>query len=77
MSVIKFDPIAAFLDDLPDFGDLDMEELEQYRERTAQAIRELDALEPRSQTGEAYEQWAELHEDLEDVLDEILDCMED
>ena len=75
MSIIKFNPqewdrITAFLDAVPDT-------LKQYRRETEQTIRDLDALEPGSQTSEAYELWADLHEDLEDVLDEILDCLED
>ncbi|MGM9604370.1 MAG: hypothetical protein ACI3XG_04830 [Faecousia sp.] len=82
MSVIKFTPqeserIEEFLDSVPDIGQMDAETLKQYRERTEQAIRDLDELEPRSQTSEAYERWADLHEDLEDTLDEILDCLED
>ena len=82
MSVIKFDPkafdrFADFLDSLPDFGLLDAQELKQFREQTEQAIRELDELEPRSQTSEVYDQWADLHEELEDALDEILDTLEE
>lgn len=82
MGVIKFDPkemerIEAFLEDVPDIDELDAQELAQYRVLTQQMIADLDALEPRSEKSEAYDHWAELHEDLEDVLDEILDCMED
>ena len=82
MSIIKFDPtqaqrIADFLDSLPDIGQMDADTLKEYRLQTQQTIQELDELEPRSQTSEAYELWADLHEELEDVLDEILDCLED
>ena len=82
MSVIKFDPkemerIEAFLDEVPDIDQLDAQELELYRVRTQQMIDDLDAQEPRSEKSEAYDHWAELHEDLEDVLDEILDRLED
>lgn len=82
MSIIKFNPqeqerIAAFLDSIPDIGAMDADALRQYRKETEQTIAALDELEPRSQTSEAYELWAELHEDLEDVLDELLDCLED
>lgn len=82
MSIIKFNPqeqerIAAFLDSIPDIGAMDADTLRQYRKETEQTIAALDELEPRSQTSEAYELWAELHEDLEDVLDELLDCLED
>ena len=82
MSIIKFNPqewdrITAFLDAVPDIGAMDADTLKQYRRETEQTIRDLDALEPGSQTSEAYELWAELHEDLEDVLDELLDRLEE
>ena len=82
MSIIKFNPekleeIAEFLDNVPDFDDMDAHVLRQYRKETEQMIAALNELEPRNQNSDAYEQWAELHEDLEDVLDEILDCLED
>lgn len=37
----------------------------------------LDAREPKNMNSEAYEQWADEHEELEDYLDEILDRMEE
>lgn len=82
MSIIKFNPqqwerITVFLDAVPDIGAMDAGRLKQYRRETEQTIQALDALEPGSQTSEAYALWADLHEDLEDVLDEILDCLED
>ena len=81
MSVMKFDPkemerIGAFLEAVPELEGLDAPALEQYRAQTQQMIDDLDAQEPRSEKSEAYDTWAELHEDLEDVLDEILDLME-
>lgn len=82
MSIIRFNPqeserIEKFLDSIPDIGQMDLETLKQYRAKTEQALRDLDQLEPGSETSQAYERWAELHEDLEDTLDEILDCLED
>ena len=82
MSMIKFNPeafdrIAEFLDAVPEIDELDAEGLRQYRKETEGMLDALDELEPRNQHSDAYEQWAELHEDLEDVLDELLDCLED
>lgn len=82
MSIIRFnsqqaDPIRQFLDTLPDIDLMDVPSLRHYLAETQNTIQALDALEPRSETSEAYEQWADLHEELEDVLDEILDCLED
>lgn len=81
MGVIKFDPrelerIEAFLEEAPDPDELERQELERCRLQTQQMIDALNALEPRSEKSEAYDHWAELHEDLEDLLDEILDCLE-
>ena len=82
MSMIKFNPesfdrIAEFLDNVPEIDALDADGLRQYRKETETMLDALDELEPRNQSSDAYEQWAELHEDLEDVLDEVLDCLED
>ena len=82
MSIIKWEPQAwerfeQLLDSVPHVPKMDADTLKAYRERIEQAIGELNALEPRSQTGEDYDHWADLHEELEDILDEILDCLED
>ena len=81
MSVIKFDPqqlerIAALLEDLPDPAGMDREALEQARQQVENAIDQLNELEPRNENSEIYEDWAALHEDLEDALDDILDDLE-
>ena len=74
MSIIQFNPqqmaeIELFLDTLP--------ELEQMRNKVQSLIDRLDALEPKNENSEAYDDWADLHEDLEDVLDEILDMQDE
>ena len=62
MAIIEFDPA----------GDL----LAQKAALEAQ-IAQLDAREPADMESEAYEAWADEHELLEDMLDEILDLLED
>lgn len=79
--MIRFDPkkleaVEAFLEQLPEFDALEAQMLPQWEQRIREAIRELDALEPRREGSEEYDQWADLHEALEDALDEILDFME-
>ncbi len=52
---------------------------EALRERLAQLrcqIAELDRKEPRNMESEAYEEWADAHEELEDLVDEILDQLD-
>ena len=41
-----------------------------------EAIDRLNQLEPRNEHTDAYDHWAQLHEDLEDVLDDILDSLD-
>ena len=62
---------------LPDVWDMTGEELAQYRRELEQQIAELDAREPKNMLSEAYEAWADRHEELEDLLDEVLDRMEE
>ncbi len=52
------------------------EQLRAYQAALQKQIAELDAKEPRNMNSEAYEAWAEEHEELEDLLDEILDLLE-
>ena len=42
-----------------------------------QELQRLDQKEPRNMDSDAYEEWADEHEELEDYLDEILDRMEE
>ena len=61
MAMIKFDPA----------GDL----LAQKAALEAQ-IAELDTREPANMESEEYDLWADEHEQLEDMLDEILDLLD-
>lgn len=83
MPVIPFPQFASdeafddFLDSIPDVEDMDAETLKEYQIKLTDAIHALDAMEPKNEESEAYEDWADKHEDLEDILDEILDQMDD
>lgn len=78
MSIIEF-PQEDILDltDMPDVEDMEPDTLKQWRDRIAAAIRQLDGAEPKNEASEEYDQWAQDHEDLEDILDEILDRLEE
>ena len=52
-------------------------ELEQQLSQLRKVLAELDAQEPKNSNSEAYEDWADRHEDLEDQIDEVLDRLED
>ena len=70
--VIDFAPMA----EEPNIYEMDKQQLQAYLAVLEDELVKLDAREPRSQKSEAYEAWADEHEELEDYLDEILDRME-
>lgn len=59
--------------------DMNRQQLEDYLAQLQKQLEELDSREPRNMNSEAYEQWADEHEELEDAMDEVrefLDCLE-
>lgn len=60
-----------------DTDELSWEELLTLLERLRAEIAALDEKEPKNMNSEAYETWAERHEELEDQVDEILELLED
>ena len=52
------------------------EEPKDIYDMTLEELMALDAKEPKNMNSEAYEEWADEHEELEDYLDEILERME-
>lgn len=61
----------------PDIFAMSAEELEAYLQQLRERIAELDRKEPCNMMSEAYEAWGELHEELEDMVDEVLDLLDD
>lgn len=57
--------------------ELSREELLTLLERLRAEIAALDEKEPKNMNSEAYETWADRHEELEDQVDEILELLED
>lgn len=68
---------ASVLENVPDLDEMDLSALQEYHKELESVLQRLDAAEPKSQSSDAYEQWAEEHEDLEDLIDEVLDRMDD
>lgn len=60
-----------------DTDELSREELLTLLERLRAEIAALDEREPKNMNSEAYETWADRHEELEDQVDEILELLED
>ena len=61
----------------PDLDSMDKDGLLAYLDQLRTQIEELDAAEPKNMNSEAYEEWGERHEDLEDSIDEILERLDE
>ena len=66
-----------FRNEEPDLDSMDKEALFAYLEQLRAQIKELDAAEPKNMNSEAYEEWGDLHEELEDRVDDILDRLDE
>ena len=58
----------------PDLDVMDRQALTAY---LAEIRRRIAALEPENMSSEAYDEWSEEHEQLEDLADDILDRIEE
>lgn len=63
-------------DNYRDPSDMDREQLLGYLDNLRAQIAALDEEEPANMESEAYEEWGERHEELEDLVDEILDLLD-
>ena len=59
-----------------DIYEMNLQQLQAHYAAMQAELQALDAKEPEDMSSEAYEDWADEHEELEDYLDEILDRME-
>ena len=59
-----------------DIYEMNLQQLQAHYAAMQEELQALDAREPKKMNSEAYEEWADEHEELEDYLDEILDRME-
>lgn len=60
-----------------ELGSLPLEELEEYRAELEARLRDMDDDEPENMAGEEFEQWADTHESLEDLLSEVEDRIDE
>ena len=60
-----------------DPADMNKVELLAYLKTLRRQIAELDEAEPADMESEAYEDWGQRHEDLEDLVDDVLDRLEE
>lgn len=59
-----------------DIYQMTLVQLQAHYAAMQEELMALDAKEPKNMNSEAYEEWADEHEELEDYLDEILERME-
>ena len=57
--------------------EMTLEQLYEYREQLMEDIAELDEKEPFDESSEEFVAWAEEHEDMEDLLDDVVDRIEE
>ena len=57
-------------------ADMDHAELTAFLTKLTEQRDALDEMEPKRKRSDAYEDWAELHEYLEDLMDEIQDALD-
>ena len=60
----------------PELDGMDAEQLRAYLASVRFRIAQLDGEEPEDMESEAYEDWGDRHEALEDLADEIMDRLE-
>ena len=58
-------------------ADMSRDELRDFLSQLTRQREALDELEPKKKRSDAYEDWAELHEYLEDLMDEIQDALDE
>lgn len=61
----------------PDIDAMDREELAACLKEVRERIADLDEREPADMESEEYDAWGDLHEELEDLADEIMDRLEE
>ena len=61
----------------PDIEAMDREELQACLQEVRERIADLDEREPADMNSEEYESWGDLHEELEDLADEIVERLEE
>lgn len=70
-------PDPSFFDEAADLTSMSREQLLERLNALRSQIDALNRQEPRSQTSQAYEAWADRHELLEDLADDVLDRLDE
>ena len=68
-----------FIPEPEEFVDIEamsLDELHEYQCEVHALLADLDAREPKNMSSPSYDDWAEEHEELEDILDDIQDRLD-
>lgn len=60
-----------------DIYEMNLQQLQAHYAAMQEELRALDAKEPKNMNSEAYEEWGDLHEELEDLVDDVLDRLDE
>lgn len=66
----------SFLTRIPDLRAMDKAALQDRLEQLRALVAQLDETEPADMDSEEYEEWGDLHEELEDLIDDVIDQLE-
>ena len=64
-------------DEPEDIYEMDLAQLQAHYAAMQEELHALDAKEPKNMNSEAYEEWADEHEELEDAIDEVLELLDE
>lgn len=67
--------VRAERDTCPDFQSMEEAELLRMEEMLEDKLSQLDAAEPEAEDSKAHAQWEDFHDKLEEMLDEVQDCL--
>lgn len=73
-TVLEF---SQFQKEEPDVYSMELPQLRTYLEQLRARIAMLDEREPEDMDSEEYEDWGDAHEELEDLVDEVIERMEE
>jgi len=61
----------------PDIDSMTLEELTELLDELTDLCAQMDATEPEAMEGDEFEAWAQRHEELEDLIDDVVDRIEE
>lgn len=69
--------LDEYFESAPDVGDMDRDELVAFLRDIKARLAALNRVEPDNMESDVYDDWADRHEALEDMADEVLDRLDE